>query len=81
MDQNSTRISPEVVSRAVECPKSHACLFDPEFSSCEFTCVLGGRFCCLKQPCELECSYCISLDRQYFCDCPVKKEFCKEHLA
>ncbi len=76
MDNSPSTVSFEAVSKAVECPKSHACLLDPDFSSCEFTSVLDGRFCCLKQPCESECSYCIALDQQYFCDCPVKKEFC-----
>lgn len=78
MDRNPSVVSFEAVAKAVECPKSHACLSEPNFSSCEFTCVVEGRFCCLKQPCELDCSYCIALDHQYFCDCPVNKEICSK---
>ena len=65
-------IDNEVVSKAAECEKAHACLSGMEVKPCRMQYVSLGKFCCLKQRCDSDCIYCLSLDNEFICGCPVR---------
>ena len=65
-------IDPQVVARAAECQKAHACLSAAESPPCRTQYVSLGKFCCLKQRCDTDCIYCLSLGSESICGCPVR---------
>ena len=67
-------IDPAVIERAVECQKSHVCLERPPTELCRGQYVSLGKFCCLEEFCEEGCVYCLKLDDENICGCPVRIE-------
>lgn len=73
---NSTHfdIDPEVVARAAECEKKHICLENSTCKLCKGQYISLGKFCCLEESCGGQCIYCLELDTENICGCPVRIE-------
>lgn len=72
MSRTQFDIGSDVVERAAECQKAHGCLSGVEIKPCRMQYVSLGRFCCLKEHCDSDCVYCLSLDNEFICGCPVR---------
>ena len=74
MDTKYYEIDDDVVARAAECEKRHVCLESEAFKPCNGQYVSLERFCCLKEPCDEQCIYCLQLGNESICGCPVRVE-------
>ena len=79
VNRQYSSIGNETVRKAAECQKNHACLSFAGFKPCDVQYVSLNAFCALKQECESACNYCLSLDGQNICGCPVRREIYSQY--
>ena len=68
------KVSPDIIAKAAECQKQHACLKAAGFDLCKCQYISLGKFGCLEEVCNGQCVYCLTLDDENICGCPVRIE-------
>lgn len=74
-------ISADVIAKAAECQKQHGCVEGGKYDPCSCQYISLGKFGCLKEICEAQCAYCLTLGEENICGCPVRIEIFKKYAV
>jgi hypothetical protein len=72
-------IPEEVIKRARQCLRGHACLHDPDYRLCGNTIYRDIRMIRLVCPQQVDCPFSKQIGQTAVCTCPVRQEIFRNY--
>ena len=72
-------IPEEVIKRACQCLRGHACLHDPDYQLCGKTIYRDTRMIRLVCPGASECPFAKQIGNVAVCTCPIRQEIYRNY--